>query len=135
MLEKSIAELNLKKRTVNLLKSYNIKTIDELTSMKESELGALAGIGLLQVRKIREALEEINLSLEPEFPKEKKKSNYDKIGSDKYRKKIRRFTLQFNLKDTEAREWFEQQENPGAYLKELILKDKAEKSRENNLEK
>lgn len=128
MLEKSITELNIKQRTVNLLESFNIKTIDDLTRMKESELGALNGIGLLQVRKIEEALAEINLSLEPELPKEEKVSNYNKINSDKYRKKIRRFTLQFNIKDAEAREWFEQQENPGDYLKRLILKDKAERS-------
>lgn len=128
MLERSITELNIKKRTVNLLESFNIKTIDDLIRMKESELGALEGIGLFQVRKIEEALAEINLSLEPELPKEEKVSNYNKINSDKYRKKIRRFTLQFNIKDAEAREWFEQQENPGDYLKSLILKDKAERS-------
>lgn len=128
MLERSITELNIKKRTVNLLESFNIKTIDDLIRMKESELGALEGIGLLQVRKIEEALAEINLSLEPELTKEEKVSNYNKINSDKYRKKIRRFTLQFNIKDAEAREWFEQQENPGDYLKSLILKDKAERS-------
>lgn len=127
MFEKSITELNIKKRTVELLESFNIKTIDDLIRMKESELGALDGIGLSQVRKIEEALAEINLSLEPELPKEEKVSNYNKINSDKYRKKIKRFTLQFNIKDAEARAWFEQQDNPGDYLKGLILKDKAER--------
>lgn len=43
---------------------------------------------------------------------------------EEYRKKVLRFTLQFNLKDKEAREWFEQQENKGEYLKKLILSDK-----------
>ena len=41
-----------------------------------------------------------------------------------YRKKVKRFTLQFSLKDTEAREWFYQQKDPGLYLKMLILEDK-----------
>jgi len=41
-----------------------------------------------------------------------------------YRKKIKRFTLQFSLKDTEAQEWFYQQADPGIYLKTLILEDK-----------
>lgn len=41
-----------------------------------------------------------------------------------YRKKVKRFTLQFSLKDTEAQEWFYQQADPGLYLKMLILEDK-----------
>lgn len=41
-----------------------------------------------------------------------------------YRKKVKRFTLQFSLKDTEAQEWFYQQKDPGLYLKMLILEDK-----------
>lgn len=41
-----------------------------------------------------------------------------------YRKKVKRFTLQFSLKDTEAQEWFYQQADPGIYLKTLILEDK-----------
>lgn len=44
-----------------------------------------------------------------------------------YRHKVRKFTLQFNLADTEAREWFEQQPDKGKYLKKLILNDKKEK--------
>jgi len=47
------------------------------------------------------------------------KDNYEA-----YRKKIRRFTLQFSLHDTDARAWFEQQPEPGTYLKNLILADK-----------
>lgn len=36
-----------------------------------------------------------------------------------------RFTFQFSLQDTEAMEWFEAQPHKGAYLKALILADKA----------
>lgn len=45
-------------------------------------------------------------------------------SADAYRSKVRRFTLQFSLHDTEAREWFEQQPEKGDYLKSLILRDK-----------
>ena len=41
-----------------------------------------------------------------------------------YRHKVRKFTLQFSLVDTEVREWFEQQPDKERYLKELILNDK-----------
>lgn len=50
---------------------------------------------------------------------------YPKESQDKYRKRILRFTFQFSLQDTEAREWFCKQSNKGAYLKALILQDKA----------
>ena len=49
-----------------------------------------------------------------------------KVKNDEYRSRIKRFTLQFSLGDSEAREWFEQQSEQGAYLKDLILRDKAE---------
>lgn len=57
--------------------------------------------------------------------------NDDKLSeaeskNDEYRSRIKRFTLQFSLGDGEAREWFEQQPEQGAYLKGLILRDKAE---------
>ena len=46
--------------------------------------------------------------------------------SEAYRKKVLRFTLQFNsTTDMEAREWFEKNNKSGAYLKQLILEDKA----------
>ena len=46
--------------------------------------------------------------------------------SEAYRKKVLRFTLQFNpTTDKEAREWFEKNNKSGAYLKRLILEDKA----------
>ena len=46
--------------------------------------------------------------------------------SETYRKKVLRFTLQFNpTTDMEAREWFEKNNKSGAYLKRLILEDKA----------
>lgn len=48
-----------------------------------------------------------------------------------YRKKIKRFTLQFSLKDTEAQEWFYQQADPGLYLKMLILEDKERQTKGN----
>ena len=38
-----------------------------------------------------------------------------------------RFTFQLSLGDSEVREWFEQQPEKGAYLKDLILRDKAER--------
>lgn len=47
-----------------------------------------------------------------------------KAKNDEYRKRIRRFTLQFSLGDMQAREWFEQQPESGVYLKKLILEDK-----------
>lgn len=55
-------------------------------------------------------------------------TNYQKrkAKNDEYRSRIKRFTLQFSLGDGEAREWFEQQPEQGAYLKGLILRDKAE---------
>ena len=37
-----------------------------------------------------------------------------------------RFTFQLSLGDGEVRDWFEQQPEKGAYLKKLILRDKAE---------
>lgn len=56
-------------------------------------------------------------------------TNYQKRKekNDEYRSKIMRFTFQLSLGDTEAREWFEQQPEKGAYLKDLILRDKAER--------
>lgn len=51
--------------------------------------------------------------------------------SEAYRKKVLRFTLQFNPNtDIEARKWFEENGKSGAYLKSLILRDKAETERE-----
>lgn len=50
-----------------------------------------------------------------------------KEAQEAYRHKVRKFTLQFRLADTEAREWFEQQPDKGKYLKKLILNDKKEK--------
>ncbi len=47
-----------------------------------------------------------------------------KSAQENYRRRIRRFTFQFSLKDTEALEWFEAQPDKGKYLKELILADK-----------
>lgn len=48
-----------------------------------------------------------------------------KASQEDYRHRVRRFNLQFNLKDMEAREWFELQSDKGEYLKNLILADKA----------
>lgn len=50
-----------------------------------------------------------------------------KEAQEAYRHKVRKFTLQFSLADTEVREWFEQQPDKGKYLKKLILNDKKEK--------
>ena len=47
-----------------------------------------------------------------------------KSSQENYRHRVRRFTFQFSLKDTEALEWFEAQPDKGKYLKELILTDK-----------
>lgn len=47
-----------------------------------------------------------------------------KSSQENYRHRVRRFTLQFSLKDIEALEWFEAQPDKGKYLKELILADK-----------
>ncbi len=57
---------------------------------------------------------------------EKKKRR--KASQEDYRHRVLRFTLQFNLKDAEAREWFERQGQKGEYLKNLILADKAAKT-------
>lgn len=46
-----------------------------------------------------------------------------KEQNDTYRSRILRFTLQFSLKDSVVRSWFEQQEDKGAYLKNLMLDD------------
>ena len=55
---------------------------------------------------------------------ERKKHRYEM--SEAYRKKVLRFTLQFNpTTDMEARKWFEENNKSGAYLKRLILEDKA----------
>ena len=48
-----------------------------------------------------------------------------KAAQEDYRHRVLRFNLQFNLKDAEAREWFERQRDTGEYLKRLILADKA----------
>lgn len=55
-------------------------------------------------------------------------TNYQKRKekNDEYRSKIMRFTFQLSLGDGEVRDWFEQQPEKGAYLKKLILRDKAE---------
>ena len=55
-------------------------------------------------------------------------TNYQKRKekNDEYRSKIKRFTFQLSLGGSEVREWFEQQPEKGAYLKDLILRDKAE---------
>lgn len=51
--------------------------------------------------------------------------------SEAYRKKVLRFTLQFNPHtDIAARKWFEENGKSGAYLKALILRDKAETERD-----
>ncbi len=47
-----------------------------------------------------------------------------KLAQENYRHRVRRFTFQFSLKDTEALKWFEAQPDKGKYLKELILADK-----------
>ncbi len=62
----------------------------------------------------------------------RQKSSYQKRRESQeiYRRKVRRFTFQFSLKDDEAREWFEAQEDKGLYLKQLILKDKQNNLRE-----
>ena len=56
-------------------------------------------------------------------------TNYQKRKgkNDEYRSKIMRFTFQLSLGDGEVRDWFEQQPEKGAYLKDLILRDKAER--------
>jgi len=51
-------------------------------------------------------------------------AKHRKKGQDRYRAKVKNFTFQFSLKDKEAQDWFEAQENKGAYLKQLILEDK-----------
>ena len=45
-------------------------------------------------------------------------------AQENYRHRVRRFTFQFSLKDTEALEWFDAQPDKGQYLKGLILADK-----------
>ena len=54
-------------------------------------------------------------------------TNYQKRKekNDEYRSKIMRFTFQLSLGDGEVRDWFEQQPEKGAYLKDLILRDGA----------
>lgn len=47
-----------------------------------------------------------------------------RVAQEDYRHRVRRFTLQFSLKDTEVLEWFEQQTDKGKYLKKLMLDDK-----------
>ena len=55
---------------------------------------------------------------------ERKQRRYEM--SEAYRKKVLRFTLQFNpTTDMVAREWSEKNNKSGAYLKRLILEDKA----------
>lgn len=59
---------------------------------------------------------------------EEEKKNRRKAAQEDYRHRVLRFNLQFNLKDAEAREWFQRQEHKGEYLKNLILADKAAKA-------
>lgn len=60
---------------------------------------------------------------------ERMQRRYEK--SEEYRKKVLRFTLQFNSNtDMEARNWFEKNGKSGAYLKSLIMQDKKEAIRE-----
>lgn len=64
---------------------------------------------------------------------ERKKHRHDM--SEAYRRKVLRFTLQFNpTTDKEAREWFEKNNKSGAYLKRLILEDKARRCGEEGMD-
>lgn len=64
---------------------------------------------------------------------ERKKRRYE--ASEAYRRKVLRFTLQFNsTTDREAREWFEKNNKSGDYLKRLILEDKARRMGEEGLD-
>lgn len=56
---------------------------------------------------------------------------YRKDSSDRYRSKIRRFTLQFSLKDTVVRAWVEQQPDKGQYLKTLMYQDMLNRTQAN----
>ena len=65
------------------------------------------------------------MSEKESFEKKVPPSRYSlrKEQNDAYRSRILRFTLQFSLKDSVVRSWFEQQEDKGAYLKNLMLDD------------
>ena len=47
-----------------------------------------------------------------------------RASQEDYRHRVRRFTLQFSLRDEEVLEWFEKQTDKGKYLKDLMLADK-----------
>lgn len=123
-----VSALSLNTRTYNLLRKHHIEKVGDLIQMPVSKLGEFSGISDGTIRGLAKELMKHNLSFAAEPKKEEVIHDYKKVSSDKYRKKVRRFTLQFGIKDAEAREWFEKQEKqgePGAYLKRLILEDKA----------
>jgi len=125
VLQNPVSILSLRSRTLDLLQQNHIYTLNDLVQMRVSDFVALDGMSDGTVRAIAKELDKFNLSFAPEPGKEVSFHHNQKVRSDKYRKKVLRFTLQFNIKDAEAREWFEGQPDKGAYLKKLILEDKA----------
>ena len=125
VLQKPVSTLSLRSRTLDILQQNQIYTLNDLVHMRVSDFVALDGMSDGSVRAIAKELDKFNLSFSPEPGKEVSFHHDYKVSSDKYRKKVLRFTLQFNIKDAEAREWFEKQPDKGAYLKKLILEDKA----------
>lgn len=125
ILQKPISILSLRSRTLDLLQQNHVYTLNDLVQMRASDFVVFDGMSDGSVRAIAQELQKFNLSFAPEPGKEVTFHHNQKISSDKYRKKVLRFTLQFNIKDAEAREWFEGQSDKGAYLKKLILEDKA----------
>ncbi len=59
----ALEDLNLKTRTLNILKEGGVNNIEELTGMTEKELSDLKGMGEKSVQEVKKALEENGLEL------------------------------------------------------------------------
>ena len=61
--DKSIEDIGLDKRALNALKDNNINTVGELIAKREDELMRFKGFGATSLKKVKEALDKLNLKL------------------------------------------------------------------------
>ncbi len=67
LLKKSVAELKLSPRPVNVLQRNGIKTIGELIEKSEMDLLRMKNFGRRSIKEICEALETVGLALRKEL--------------------------------------------------------------------
>ena len=67
ILEKPIEELDLSVRSFNCLKRAGINTLAELTQKTEEEMMRVRNLGRKSLKEVKDKLEELNLSLAPNY--------------------------------------------------------------------